>query len=995
MSLASTTTEDHDRLLDEVLARYLRAAQAGEAPSRETLCEQYPGLAEELVRFFADQDHVERAAGPLRQILPPRSPLGPGCTLGDYELLEEIAQGGMGVVWKARQKSLDRIVAVKVMRSGRLPARSEWERFRVEAQAVAALDHPGIVPIYEVGEHDGLPFFSMKYVEGGSLARQRGCFQKAPREAARFVALVARAVQHAHERGVLHRDLKPANVLLTSRPDAPLAEWQPIVTDFGLAKRVAAAVPEDATLGDLPAALHLTNTGTILGTPVYVAPEQARGEGPTTATDVYGLGVILYELLVGRPPFGGEEIGALLRRIQEDEPPSPRGLNPRVDRDLQAITLACLHKDPHARYPTAAGVADDLQRYLAGQPVSVRRVSSPRRLWLWCRRQPVIAALTLAILLLFVTSFVVVLTAWRRAEENFHAQEIERQRAEEERARAEGNLDHLEEVLEEFTARLSEKNLAAIPGLQPIRKRFLEAGLRHYEQILSQRGGDPRLRGQVAATYYRIGNITAAIGSRADGLASCKRALALYEELHREKPDSTDLQLHVARTAHRVGVLQSELGQGDEAEASFGRAKGFLEELREHPVAGPEARAALAHVWHDMGNLQVARGQDRAALDCFRAEQKLYEETLQTNPRSRPARYGLAVALDSTSSMLVKLGQPAEHLRCLEQARKLLEGLDRERPEASVQSNLASTYLRIGSARCGDHDWDGALEILRPARKLLTTLVEDNPRVLPFKDDLASVHRQMGHAYRESKRFKEATDCYRDALVLDEKLHRADPSSPAYRRGLARSCFDLAANLVAQKRFDEATPYLVQARDLFRALSAAEPKTVDYHFSLTMTLNNLAVLKRQAHPDEAVVAAREARDHGLTMRALTPDNVQGRQLLSTSYKLLGELERRVGRATEAAAATLARHDLYPEDPANLYHCARELALDAAALGAGGKELSPAEQAERNDYLASAVRILREAIRKGWHDVGKLEQDEGWKGLRQRDDFRQVLSELKQ
>src|SRR6516162_6107799 len=192
MSLASTTTEDHDRLLDEVLARYLRAAQAGEAPSRETLCEQYPGLAEELVRFFADQDHVERAAGPLRQILPPRSPLGPGCTLGDYELLEEIAQGGMGVVWKARQKSLDRIVAVKVMRSGRLPARSEWERFRVEAQAVAALDHPGIVPIYEVGEHDGLPFFSMKYVEGGSLARQRGSFQAAPRQAARLVALVAR-----------------------------------------------------------------------------------------------------------------------------------------------------------------------------------------------------------------------------------------------------------------------------------------------------------------------------------------------------------------------------------------------------------------------------------------------------------------------------------------------------------------------------------------------------------------------------------------------------------------------------------------------------------------------------------------------------------------------------------------------------------------------------------------------------------------------------------
>jgi serine/threonine-protein kinase len=994
MSLTTTTTEDHDRLLDEVLARYLRAVQAGQAPSREALGQEYPMLARELERFFADQDHVERAAEPLRQILPPRVPLGPGCMLGDYELLEEIAQGGMGVVWKARQKSLGRVVAVKVLRSGRLPARSEWERFRIEAQAVAALDHPGIVPIYEVGEHDGLPFFSMKYVEGGSLARQRSRFQAAPREAARLVALVARAVHHAHERGVLHRDLKPANVLLNSPLEAPLAGWQPIVTDFGLAKRIAAALPEDATVPDLPTAPHLTSTGAILGTPVYVAPEQARGEGPTTATDVYGLGVILYELLTGQQPFSGEAIDELLRRIQDEPPRPPRSLNSRVDHDLEAIVLACLRKRPEERYPTAAAVADDLDRYWAAQPVSVRRISKPRRLWLWCRRQPVIAGLTAALLLLAVTGYVLVLAQWRRAEANFLAQRSERERAEGERTRAEGNLDRLEELLDDICSRLSEQKLAAAPGFQPVRKQFLDAGLKHYQEVLAQRSGNPRLRSQVALTHYRISVITAAIGSRADALASCRRALDLYEELHEEVPDNTDILLHLAQSAQRVGVLQSELGHGDDAAVSFRRGLEVLEKIHDGGRPAAEARSIRAAIWHDTGNLHFVRGEAREALVCFQKKQALHEEELRAQPNSRWARYGLAVALTSSGNVYESLGDRDKYLRCLEQARQLLEALNQEKSEDHIKKILAANSLRIGSVRCVEHQWDASLKALQPARDLLTELVQDNPKVLPYQDDLANVQLQMGHAYRESKRYKEATECYRAALNQEERLHRADPSSPAYRRGLARGCFDLASVLVLQNRYDEALPYLLRAGDHFRTLSTAEPKTVDHHRALALTLNNIAVLKRASKPAEAVVAAREAAEHGRTMMRLVPDNPQGRELLSTSYRFMADLERRVGRPDASAAASLARHDLYPEDPVHVYQCARELALTAAAIRPGNKDLSEAEQARRNEYLDSAMRMLNEAIRKGWKDVEKLEQDDGWKGLRQRDDFRKLLEALK-
>jgi WD40 repeat protein len=303
-------------------------------------------------------------------------------SIGDYQILAEIDRGGMGIVYRARDRQLDRQVALKAILSGQFATRGEIDRFEREARAAAGLDHPHIVPIHEVGAAGGVHYFSMKLLEGGTLARPDCRLDTEPRGIARLVEKISRAVHHAHERGVLHRDLKPANILLDR-------DGEPHVADFGLARPLA----DGATL---------TLTGQIAGTASYMAPEQAAGEAKkvTVASDVYGLGAILYQMLTERPPFAEGTPLTTLRKVLEDDPPRPRALKPGVPLDLESICLRALEKNPARRYASAAALADDLGRFARGEPVEARAVGAVARGWRWSRRHPALAsALVLVVIL--------------------------------------------------------------------------------------------------------------------------------------------------------------------------------------------------------------------------------------------------------------------------------------------------------------------------------------------------------------------------------------------------------------------------------------------------------------------------------------------------------------------------------------------------------------------------------------------------------------------
>jgi tetratricopeptide (TPR) repeat protein len=977
--MGPATPLDREQRLDDAIADYLEAVDAGARPDPADWLARFPDLAADLARFFGEQDRVHNLLGGLDPAatldLAPTIDTTPHDTptpvptaiplewFGNYELVEEIARGGMGVVYRARQASLNRTVALKMILAGRLALAADVQRFRSEAEAAAHLEHPHIVPLYEVGEHDGQHYFTMKLIEGGSLAQHAGRFQADPQATARLLATVARAVHYAHQRGILHRDLKPANVLLDER-------GRPHLTDFGLARR-------------LQGGPDLTRTGIAVGTPSYMAPEQATagGRAVTTAADVYSLGAILYELLTGRPPFRTESPLETLRQVLEREPDRPRALNRRVSRDLENICLKCLEKEPARRYPSAAELADDLDRYQRGELVRARRAGAVERLWRWCRRRPLVAALSAALVLSLAVGAGLITWQWRRAEAHLA-------QAEAERARAEEGFREAHRAVNDFCTRVSEGQLRDVPGLQPVRRELLEAALAYYARFLRERGDDPALKAELADIHFRIATITSLLGSKPEALTAYARARTLYEELLQADPISVPLRAGLAETHARIGVLQADTGQPAAALTSYLRASRLYGGLLQERPGDMGLRNGTARVYTHLGQLHRWAGRTAETQACLDKARDLQEEVVRRQPTVAEFRANLAVIYSHLAALEAALGKRPEALLLARQAQALQEDLVREHPlNLHFQQQLAFTCRFLAGGLCVAKQFDEAETAVQRAQALLEHLVEAEPRIAGLKADLSTAYRQAGHIYREQGMLPEALVLYDKALAVMAELVRDQPEVTDFRNDLAKCYFDRAALLGRMNEWEKSLESNRAAVELRRELVKANPGHVGYHSDLGLSLGNMSVdLTELGRLEEAVAVVREAVKHHRAAFTGAPEVTKYRGFLGGACGQLAEYAADLGLAEEAMAAALEWKKLWPNNPKQLCDVAAHLAR-VARWRPSCRRLTGERPADL------AVAVLREAVAAGFRDGPKLRKDPAFAALRGRGDFEEILTTL--
>jgi tetratricopeptide (TPR) repeat protein/tRNA A-37 threonylcarbamoyl transferase component Bud32 len=680
----------------------------------------------------------------LEQMKRPLRPVAPEPVLPGYEIVEELGRGGMGVVYKARQQGLNRLVALKMILTGPYSAPEERRRFQREAEAVARLRHPGIVQIYEVGEYDDRPYFSMEYLEGGNLAQKLAGTTLPGRSAAELVETLARAIQAAHECGIIHRDLKPANVLLA-------ADGTPKIGDFGLAKLVDAA-------GEMTIVGGQTQSGAILGTPSYIAPEQAAGQvkkiGP--ATDVYALGAIFYEVLTGRPPFLGASVLATLEQVRTQEPVSPSRLQLGLPRDLQTICLKCLEKEPARRYQAATDLADDLARFREGRPIRARPVRSAERLLKWARRQPKLAALTLVCCLALTGVFVggavyqyllqralhqAEVSAAEARQEQEHA-EASAAEAHREQERATANYRMARDTIHQMLGRLSDPRVAGLPRLKELQRHQREDALRFFERIIRQQDNpDPAVRLDVALAYRQAGVIQGELGRGEEAVANCRRALALLGQLAAENPAQGQYRYYLAGVHCNLGVL----GDPREREDHYRQALQLHEELVRADPGLNAWRTDRASIHQSLGALyQVTNRLKEAETEYLEAVKVIATPAAGTGSAavdSAADAHILAEARINLGLLYHQTNRLPQAAREFEQAEVLLDWLRRNAPhDSGVAYSLAGLHANAGNLLKDRKQPEAALARFAQAIEVATQTLQQEPEFAPARQVLSQAY---------------------------------------------------------------------------------------------------------------------------------------------------------------------------------------------------------------------------------------------------------------
>jgi eukaryotic-like serine/threonine-protein kinase len=665
--------------------------------------------------------------------------------IAGYEILGVLGSGGMGIVYKARQERLDRFVALKMIRAGAGARPEDLARFEAEAKAVAAIEHNNIIKIFDVGDQEGLPYLSLEYLSGGSLANKIGGKPQPADEAARIVEVLANAMHVAHQHNVIHRDLKPANVLLAA--DGTLK-----ITDFGLVKRL------ESDSGQ-------TRTGSILGTPSYMAPEQARGEGQTVGppADQYSLGAILYELLTGRPPFQGTSVIETLDMVQNREPVAPSQFQPNTPRDLETICLKCLEKDIARRYPDVLALAEDLRRFRAGEKTVARPVSDPERLWRWCKRNRRVAKLSAAVALLLLIvaagSAIAAVVVGRQntllAEANRLADE-KRQEAERKRqeavaaARAANEQNRIAVDAEVELVRLLDGKLRDVPVIENEREPMLDKAItrlkdaaramtdlrRDVEWAPEDEGHNWR---SLARAHQAQARVSVSRNKVSEAVGEFRQVEEIIARLAAADPGDLNLQVNLLRTQRELGyVSMYRVGDSKMAQEYFRRAIEICQACLAKKPDNDVFKSELASSLGQLAGSEFELGHLAEARELYRKEIDARASLSPAMANQWDCRRELAGLYSQLGSVNARAGDRDEAQRYYDQCAELREQFARERPDAwSVQNDLGLSYNHQASMRFPlGRDAKAAIEFHRKALAVFRKRAQADPSDLDNKRTL-------------------------------------------------------------------------------------------------------------------------------------------------------------------------------------------------------------------------------------------------------------------
>jgi serine/threonine-protein kinase len=681
-----------------------------------------------------------------------------------YRVLQRLGTGGMGVVFLAEQERPRRRVALKMVLAGEGAGRERLARLRAEAEVLARLHHPNIVPVYEVGEQDGYPFFAMEYVDGASLSQRLVLGPLPARGAAGLLETLARAVQAAHAQGFVHRDLKPANVLLA-------ADGTPKIADFGLAK------PLGEGLG-LSEPGYRTESGAILGTPAYMAPEQASGQlgqvGP--AADVYALGAVLYECLTGRPPFKAATVLETLELVRSQEPLPPGRLQPGLPRDLETVALKCLEKDAGRRYASAQALADDLRRFLDGVPIQARPVPAWERTWKWARRRPAAAGLVALSGLAVAGAIGGLWWHTTRLGAQVRRAEAGEQRALRQQERADRNYQQARQALNRMLDRLNDKRLADVPRLAELRQEQLEDALTFYQEVARAEDiPDSAVRKDVAWALMQMGAIQVLLGRSEPAKANFRRAVAVLEGLPEEELTRSQVQGFLVECHTYLGSLAMRTGAGDDMERSYRQAIASCERLAVAEPDEPMWRTKMATAEHDLGTDYLSLRRWAEAEPHLLRAVEIRSRLLRADDEKDPLGGALAGDYNSLGYLYQQLRRPADAVAAFAKAERFLLPLIRAYPEdPNYGLSLAGVYINwTRQLRFAGKELE-ALERASRAVGLAEAVVQREPRHALARSWAHNAHGERALTCEALGRWAEAVKDWDRVLELSDGPKRLD-----------------------------------------------------------------------------------------------------------------------------------------------------------------------------------------------------------------------------